>query len=86
MVLIYQPPNAHVRISWILLRNAMAATAVKKIYRLGNISADMAAHWFDEDLFVIIMIMTWMKKLDKMHVMCARFDFGWCQVGESDVI
>jgi hypothetical protein len=30
MVLIYQPPNAHVRISWILLRNAMAA--VKKIY------------------------------------------------------
>jgi hypothetical protein len=25
MVLIYQPPNAHVRISWILLRNAMAA-------------------------------------------------------------
>jgi hypothetical protein len=32
MVLIYQPPNAHVRISWILLRNAMAAMAVKKIY------------------------------------------------------
>jgi phosphohistidine phosphatase SixA len=32
MVLIYQPPNAHVRISWILLRNAMAAAAVKKIY------------------------------------------------------
>jgi hypothetical protein len=31
MVLIYQPPNAHVRISWILLRNAMAAAAVKKI-------------------------------------------------------
>jgi hypothetical protein len=30
MVLIYQPPNAHVRISWILLRNA---AAVKKIYR-----------------------------------------------------
>jgi hypothetical protein len=29
MVLIYQPPNAHVRISWILLHNAMAA--VKKI-------------------------------------------------------
>jgi hypothetical protein len=32
MVLIYQPPNAHVRILWILLRNAMAAAAVKKIY------------------------------------------------------
>jgi hypothetical protein len=28
---IYQPPNAHVRISGILLSNAMAA-AVKKIY------------------------------------------------------
>jgi hypothetical protein len=35
MVLIYQPPNAHVRISWILLRNVMAAAAVKKIYTLG---------------------------------------------------
>jgi hypothetical protein len=34
MVLIYQPPNTntHVRISGILLRNAMAVTAVKKIY------------------------------------------------------
>jgi hypothetical protein len=32
MVLIYQSPNAHVRISGILLRNAMAAVAVKKIY------------------------------------------------------
>jgi hypothetical protein len=32
MILIYQPPNAHVRISGILLRNAMAAAAVKKIY------------------------------------------------------
>jgi hypothetical protein len=32
MVLIYQPPNAHVRISWILPCNAMAAAAVKKIY------------------------------------------------------
>jgi hypothetical protein len=32
MVLIYQPPNAHVRILVILLRNAMAAAAVKKIY------------------------------------------------------
>jgi hypothetical protein len=32
MVLIFQPPNAHVRISGILLRNAMAAAAVKKIY------------------------------------------------------
>jgi hypothetical protein len=32
MVLIYQPPNAHVRISGILLSNAMAAAAVKKIY------------------------------------------------------
>jgi hypothetical protein len=31
MVLIYQPPNAHV---WILLRNAMAAAAVKKIYTM----------------------------------------------------
>jgi hypothetical protein len=30
---IYQPPNAHVRISGILLNNAMAAAAVKKIYR-----------------------------------------------------
>jgi hypothetical protein len=29
----YQPPNAHVRISGILLSNAMAAAAVKKIYR-----------------------------------------------------
>jgi hypothetical protein len=29
----YQAPNAHVRISWILLRNAMAAAAVKKIHR-----------------------------------------------------
>jgi hypothetical protein len=33
MVLIYQPPNAHVRNSRILLSNAMAAAAVKKIYR-----------------------------------------------------
>jgi predicted acetyltransferase len=32
MILIYQPPNAHVRISEILLRNAMAAAAMKKIY------------------------------------------------------
>jgi hypothetical protein len=32
MVLIYQPPNAHVRISGILLRNAMAVAAVKNIY------------------------------------------------------
>jgi hypothetical protein len=32
MVLIFHPPNAHVRISWIFLRNAMAAAAVKKIY------------------------------------------------------
>jgi hypothetical protein len=32
MVLIYQPPNAHVRISGILPSNAMAAVAVKKIY------------------------------------------------------
>jgi hypothetical protein len=32
MILIYQPPNAHVRISGILLSNAMAAAAVKKIY------------------------------------------------------
>jgi hypothetical protein len=31
MVLIYQPPNAHVQISGILLSNAMAAPAVKKI-------------------------------------------------------
>jgi hypothetical protein len=31
MVFIYQPPNAHVRISWILVRNAMAAAAVKNI-------------------------------------------------------
>jgi hypothetical protein len=32
MVLIYQPPNAHV---WILLRNVMAAAAaVKKIYTI----------------------------------------------------
>jgi hypothetical protein len=37
MVLIYQPPNAHVRISGILLRNAMAAAAVKKIYTLNSI-------------------------------------------------
>jgi hypothetical protein len=32
MVLIYQPPNVHVRNSRILLSNAMAALAVKKIY------------------------------------------------------
>jgi hypothetical protein len=32
MVLNYQPPNAHVRISGILPSNAMAAVAVKKIY------------------------------------------------------
>jgi hypothetical protein len=32
MILIYQPPNAHVRITRILLRNAMAAAAVKKIH------------------------------------------------------
>jgi hypothetical protein len=33
MILIYQPPNAHMRISGILLRNALAAAAaVKKIY------------------------------------------------------
>jgi hypothetical protein len=34
MVLIYQPANVHVRISWILLRNgnAIAVAAVKKIY------------------------------------------------------
>jgi hypothetical protein len=32
MILIYQPPNAHVWISGILLRNAMAAAAMKKIY------------------------------------------------------
>jgi ABC-type uncharacterized transport system auxiliary subunit len=32
MVLICQPPNAHVQISRILLRNTMAAVAVKKIY------------------------------------------------------
>jgi hypothetical protein len=31
MILIYQPPNAHVRISAILLRNAMAA-AMKKTH------------------------------------------------------
>jgi hypothetical protein len=33
MVLIFQPPNAHVRISRILLGNAMAMAGVKKIYR-----------------------------------------------------
>jgi hypothetical protein len=35
MVLIYQPPNAPVRISWILLRNAewlISDAAVQKIY------------------------------------------------------
>jgi hypothetical protein len=32
MVLIYQLPNEHVRISRILLRNAMAGAAVRKIY------------------------------------------------------
>jgi hypothetical protein len=32
IVLICQPPNVHVRISRILLGNAMAAVAVKKIY------------------------------------------------------
>jgi hypothetical protein len=32
MVWIYQPPNAHVRNPRILLSNAMAAAAVKKIY------------------------------------------------------
>jgi hypothetical protein len=46
MVLIYQPPNAHVRISWILLRNAMAAAAVKKIYSNQPItnSLEMKSH------------------------------------------
>jgi hypothetical protein len=38
MILIYQPPNAHERISWILLRNAMAAAAVKKIHSGENSS------------------------------------------------
>jgi hypothetical protein len=32
MFCIYQPPNAHVRISGTLSSNAMAAVAVKKIY------------------------------------------------------
>jgi hypothetical protein len=32
MVLIYQPPNAHVQSLRILLGNAMAVAAVKKIY------------------------------------------------------
>jgi hypothetical protein len=32
MVIIYQPPNAHVRVLGILLSNAMATAAVKKIY------------------------------------------------------
>jgi hypothetical protein len=32
MFCIYQPPNAQVQISGILLSNAMAAAAVKKIY------------------------------------------------------
>jgi hypothetical protein len=38
MILIYQPPNAHVQISWILLRNAMAVAAVKKIFSLTILS------------------------------------------------
>jgi hypothetical protein len=33
MVLIYQPPNAHVRISGMLPSNAMAAAAVEKIVK-----------------------------------------------------
>jgi hypothetical protein len=33
MFCIYQPPNAHVQILGILLSNAMAAAAVKKIYK-----------------------------------------------------
>jgi hypothetical protein len=37
MVLIYQPPTAHVQISGIFLRNAMAAAAVKKIYGANNV-------------------------------------------------
>jgi hypothetical protein len=36
MVLIYQPPNAHVRNSRILLSNAMAVAAVKNIYMYTN--------------------------------------------------
>jgi hypothetical protein len=34
MVLIYQPPNAHVQISWILLRNAMGVHILLHIYPL----------------------------------------------------
>jgi hypothetical protein len=34
MFYIYQPPNAHVWISGILLSNAMAAAAVKNIYKM----------------------------------------------------
>jgi hypothetical protein len=32
MVLIYQPPNAHVRISVVFAKQRMATAAVKKIY------------------------------------------------------
>jgi hypothetical protein len=37
MVLFYQPPNAHVRISGILPSHAMVAAAVKKIYRSAHV-------------------------------------------------
>jgi hypothetical protein len=43
MVLIYQPPNAHVRISWILLRNAIEAAAVKNI---DSLSSSQSTHSF----------------------------------------
>jgi hypothetical protein len=36
MILIYKPRNAYVRILGILLRNAMAAVAVKKIYIISH--------------------------------------------------
>jgi hypothetical protein len=40
---IYQPPNAYVWISGILLSNAMAAAAVKKIYIQENDQRDYVA-------------------------------------------
>jgi hypothetical protein len=51
MILIYQPPNAHVRISGILLRNAMAVAAVKKIYwDYGLNSQWVFSFWRDTEL------------------------------------
>jgi hypothetical protein len=52
MVLIYQPPNADERISWILPRNAMAVAAVKKIYTHATGTAIRNCRKFTTNLFI----------------------------------